>query len=190
MHHHFSVSIEKDTLNFIRSDQTMFQAKISPSTNAAFLVGESVPVEEFTSLSSTSTLPLDLDLWHRRLGHHPSSLHLQHSTLALSTSRDHVLSGSQSNGQSHSTTSRSGSPLQPFHLLMKRMTTQMIPLTSSMRTQPLSLSPHLTNSHSNALRRSYGTQHVRRRWKLTESMAPGMSSNCPLGSVQLGPDGS
>jgi hypothetical protein len=120
----------------------------------------------------------------------PSSLHLQHSTLALSASRDHVLSGSQSNGQSHSATSRSGSPLQPFHLLMKRMTTQMIPLTSSMRTQPLSLSPHLTNSHSNALRHSYGTQHVRRRWKLTESMAPGMLSNCPLGSVQLGPDGS
>jgi transposase InsO family protein len=70
MHRHFSVSIEKDTLNFIRGAQTMFQAKISPSTNAAFLVGESVPVEEFASLSSTITLPLDLDLWHRRLCHH------------------------------------------------------------------------------------------------------------------------
>ena len=45
MHRHFSVSIEKDTLNFIRGAQTIFQAKISPSTNAAFLVGESVPAK-------------------------------------------------------------------------------------------------------------------------------------------------
>ena len=69
MHRHFTVTIELDTLNFIRSGQTLFQAKVSPS-NAAFLVGQTVPVEEFASLSSTTTLPMDLDLWHRRLCHH------------------------------------------------------------------------------------------------------------------------
>ena len=69
MHCHFTVTIELDTLNFIRSGQTLFQAKVSPS-NAAFLVGQTVPVEEFASLSSTTTLPMDLDLWHRRLCHH------------------------------------------------------------------------------------------------------------------------
>jgi len=69
MHRHFTVSIIMDTLNFIRSGQTVFQAKVMPS-NSAFLVGETVPVEEFASLSSTTTLSLDLDLWHRRLCHH------------------------------------------------------------------------------------------------------------------------
>jgi hypothetical protein len=69
MHRHFTVSIVLDTLNFIRNDQTVFQAKVAHS-NAAFLVGETVPVEEFASFSSTTTLPLDLDLWHRRLCHH------------------------------------------------------------------------------------------------------------------------
>ena len=69
MHCHFTVTIELDTLNFIRSGQTLFQAKVSPS-NAAFLVGQTVPVEEFASLLSSTTLPMDLDLWHRRLCHH------------------------------------------------------------------------------------------------------------------------
>ena len=69
MHRHFTVSIILDTINFIRSGQTLFQAKVAHS-NAAFLVGETVPVEEFASLSSTTTLPMDLDLWHRRLCHH------------------------------------------------------------------------------------------------------------------------
>ena len=33
-------------------------------------------------------------------------------------------------------------------------------------------------------------QHVRKRWKLTRSMALGRSSNCLLESMQLAPDGS
>ena len=69
MHRHFTVTIELDTLSFIRSGQTLFQAKVSPS-NAAFLVGQTVPVKESASLFSTTTLPMDLDLWHRRLCHH------------------------------------------------------------------------------------------------------------------------
>ncbi len=69
MHHHFTVSISLDTLHFIRAGQTVFQAKVS-SSNAAYLIGNTIPVEEFASLSSTATLPFDLTLLHRRLCHH------------------------------------------------------------------------------------------------------------------------
>src|ERR1700761_7370973 len=44
-----------------------FKRKLA--SNAAFLVGETIPVEEFASLSSAATLPLDWDLWHCRLCH-------------------------------------------------------------------------------------------------------------------------
>ena len=53
--------------------------------------------------------------------------------LALSASEGQYLSGCLSNGQSHIAISRSGSPLQPFPFQMMKMTTQMTPLTSSMR---------------------------------------------------------
>jgi hypothetical protein len=33
-------------------------------------VGDTIPVEQFASLSSATTLPLDWDLWHHRLCHH------------------------------------------------------------------------------------------------------------------------
>ena len=69
MHRHFTVSIEQDTLHFIRDGHIVFQAKVSTS-NAAYLVGATIPVEEFASLSSTATLPMDLSLLHRRLCHH------------------------------------------------------------------------------------------------------------------------
>ena len=69
IHHHFTVSIELDTIHFIRDGQTVFQEKTS-SLNAAFLVGNTIPVEELASLSSTATLPMDLTLLHRRLCHH------------------------------------------------------------------------------------------------------------------------
>jgi hypothetical protein len=43
MHHNFIVSIERDTLNFTRSNQIVFQAKVHPS-NTAFLMGETISV--------------------------------------------------------------------------------------------------------------------------------------------------
>ena len=49
---------------------TLFTATISDS-NAAFLDDTTVPLAEYAS--AATTLPLDLDLWHRRLAHH----HLQ-----------------------------------------------------------------------------------------------------------------
>ena len=68
LHRNFTVSIERDTMHFIRDNRIVFQAKTGAST-AAFLVGDTIPVEEFASLSSATTLPLDWDLWHRRLCH-------------------------------------------------------------------------------------------------------------------------
>ena len=45
----------------------LFVANIGNS-NCAFLDGETVPLVEFAS--AATTIPLDLDLWHRRLAHH------------------------------------------------------------------------------------------------------------------------
>ena len=56
-------------MHFIRDNKIAFQAKTGAS-NSTFLVGDTIPVEEFTSLSSVTTLPLNWDLWHRRLCHH------------------------------------------------------------------------------------------------------------------------
>ena len=56
-------------MHFIRDNKIDFQAKTGAS-NSAFLVGDTIPVEEVTSLSSASTLPLDWNLWHHCLCHH------------------------------------------------------------------------------------------------------------------------
>ena len=40
------------------------------ASNSAFLVGDTIPVEEFASLSSATTLPLNWDLCHHCLCHH------------------------------------------------------------------------------------------------------------------------
>jgi hypothetical protein len=68
LHRRFTVSTERDTMHFIRDGKVTFQAKTGAS-NAAYLVGDTIPVEEYASLSSATTLPLDWDLWHRRLCH-------------------------------------------------------------------------------------------------------------------------
>ena len=69
LHCHFTVCIEQDTMHFISDNKVAFQAKTGAS-NSAFLVGDTIPVEEFASLSSATTLSLNWDLWHRRLCHH------------------------------------------------------------------------------------------------------------------------
>ena len=69
IHRSFTILIEKDTLHFIWDSKILFQAQVSPA-NSAFLLGETIPVQQIASLSSSSPLPLDLSLWHRRLCHH------------------------------------------------------------------------------------------------------------------------
>jgi hypothetical protein len=55
-------------MHFIKDNRIVFQAKTGACT-AAYLVGDTIPVEVFACLSSTTTLPLDYHLWHRRLCH-------------------------------------------------------------------------------------------------------------------------
>jgi hypothetical protein len=69
MHRSFTTLIEKDTLHFIRNNRIHFQAKVTAS-NSAFLLGETIPVQQLASLSSTLHPALDFALWHRRLCHH------------------------------------------------------------------------------------------------------------------------
>ena len=68
MHHSFIILIERDTLHFIWDNKILFQAHVSPS-NSAFLLGNTVPVQQIASLSTSSPLPLDLFLWHCCLCH-------------------------------------------------------------------------------------------------------------------------
>lgn len=65
----FHVRIIKDTMNFELDNRLLFVAKVN-SSNSAFLQGQTVPLEECVNLSSSTTLPMDLSLWHRRLCHH------------------------------------------------------------------------------------------------------------------------
>jgi hypothetical protein len=57
LHRHFFVSIEKDTMHFIRDSKVAFQAKVGVS-NAAYLVGDTIPVEEHASLKHFHLPPL------------------------------------------------------------------------------------------------------------------------------------
>jgi hypothetical protein len=64
----FTVTIDATKMSFKHPDgRTWFTATMSDS-NAAFSDGTTVPLAEYAS--AATTLPLDLDLWHRRLAHH------------------------------------------------------------------------------------------------------------------------
>ena len=60
-HRSFTTLIERDTLHFIRDNKIQFQAQVTAS-NSAFLLDETIPVQQFASLSSTSPRTLDLAL--------------------------------------------------------------------------------------------------------------------------------
>ena len=62
----FTVHITSHSMNFIRDNTTLFTATIS-SENIGYLDGSTIDISENVQL--VSTLPLDLTLWHRRLGH-------------------------------------------------------------------------------------------------------------------------
>ena len=64
----FTVHITASQMSFECPTGTpLFVASISNS-NATFLDGSTVPLAEYTS--AATTLPLDIDLWHRRIAHH------------------------------------------------------------------------------------------------------------------------
>ncbi|OAX34559.1 hypothetical protein K503DRAFT_833021, partial [Rhizopogon vinicolor AM-OR11-026] len=63
-HKDFTVTINASKMSFERpTGSPLFITSIGDS-NAAFLDGETVPIAEYAS--AATTLPLDLDLWHRR----------------------------------------------------------------------------------------------------------------------------
>jgi len=68
MHRNFMINIKKDTLSFSLNDKTMFEAKVNSST-VAYLQGTTIPIPETANLSSATTLPMDLKLWHQCLCH-------------------------------------------------------------------------------------------------------------------------
>ena len=127
---------------------------------------------------------------HLHLHHPPLLFLLTPNTPDVPEMSVPEMSGCQRNGASQIATSS----LESLHLLWSPQLTipaiLMIPWTSSKLMQPPHLSPHPSDSLSNALMQICGRRLVRKRWRLTDSMALGRLSSCPLGSVQLAPDGS
>ena len=62
----FTVHIFGHSMNFIRNDTVLFTATIN-SEGVGYLDGSTI--DNFERVQLASTLPLDLTLWHRRLGH-------------------------------------------------------------------------------------------------------------------------
>ena len=67
----FSVVILETVMNFLRSGSVLFSASVNTS-NCAYLEGSTIPIPPTATNSAlaSSTLPLDMSLWHRRLCHH------------------------------------------------------------------------------------------------------------------------
>src|SRR5215510_55733 len=63
----FDVHIKKGKMTFSLNHKTLFVASIS-ERNIGYLDGYVLPAEE--NIKMSSTLPLDLTLWHRRMAHH------------------------------------------------------------------------------------------------------------------------
>jgi hypothetical protein len=69
-HRGFDVHISKSTMKFEKDGHIPFVAKVGDD-NVGYLVGETIIDQEYVnSAVASSTLPLDLTLWHRRLAHH------------------------------------------------------------------------------------------------------------------------
>ena len=68
LHKGFSIQIEDDLMEFRRGDSTLFTATINSSVTA-YLQGTTIPITQSANLSSSTTIPMDLELWHRRLCH-------------------------------------------------------------------------------------------------------------------------
>jgi len=64
----FDVHIKQNRMFFRRNKKLLFTATVNNSTTA-LLNGITLPMTEFAGLASSSTCPLDITLWHRRLGH-------------------------------------------------------------------------------------------------------------------------
>jgi hypothetical protein len=68
-HKGFEIHISFNSMDFLRSNKIIFLASIN-SNNAAYLDGVTDPISEFAHYCDSSSLPLDLNLWHCRFAHH------------------------------------------------------------------------------------------------------------------------
>ena len=66
-HKGFEVHINSKCMNFKQNGTILFSASIQPN-NCAMLNGVTEPISEYANI--VSTLPLDINLWHRRFAHH------------------------------------------------------------------------------------------------------------------------
>jgi hypothetical protein len=66
-HKGFEVYINSKCINFNQNGTILFSASIQPN-NSALLDGTTEPISEYANI--VSTLPLDINLWHRRFAHH------------------------------------------------------------------------------------------------------------------------
>ena len=69
----------------------MFEAKVNSST-VAYLQGTTIPISETANLSSSTTIPMDLSLWHQRLCHpsYPVLKKMIKESLVTHWSQDHL----------------------------------------------------------------------------------------------------
>jgi hypothetical protein len=69
MYRNFRLFPAGDSVKFIRDRNVLFETKVNMS-NCAFLQRDTISLEEHVNLSSSTTLPLDISLWHHRLCNH------------------------------------------------------------------------------------------------------------------------
>ena len=126
----YTVNIDSQQLHFSQYGRLLFTASIT-SQNAAFLDGTTVPAC-LESACLSSTLPLDLGLWHRRLGHynhdHVRQLHTKNMVtgmkLVSNKSRpdpicEPCLAGKMHANPFMTSHSRASKPLELVHMDLK-----------------------------------------------------------------------
>ncbi|OAX30779.1 hypothetical protein K503DRAFT_704823 [Rhizopogon vinicolor AM-OR11-026] len=64
----FTVHINLSQMPFERSTGTPLFIAIISGSNAVFLNGSTISIAEYVSVATM--IPLDIDLWHKRLAHH------------------------------------------------------------------------------------------------------------------------
>src|ERR1700760_4744545 len=73
-HRGVSVHIEGGVVKFIKAGELLFTATAAGDENIAYLDGNIAKSHSANLTSTIQTVPLSLDLWHRRLGHHVHTL--------------------------------------------------------------------------------------------------------------------
>ena len=128
-HRDYKTYIDSEYIHFIKSGRILFTASIN-SQNAAFLDGITVPAC-LQSANLSSTLPLDLSLWHRRFGHtncdYVKQLHSKDMVTGMKLSHmskpdpicEPCLAGKMHANPFPTSESRASNPLELVHIDLK-----------------------------------------------------------------------